>query len=456
MSYQARVLYDFDAENEGELTVAEGDIITVNHVEDEWAEATSKTGGQGYVPESFIEKISGGTSLPSPPPPNISDESDFSSDDDSNFDTLPKPKAKDLKKSSSRKNLNTVDVGQQIPVNIDMERMTCKWPQPSSSYTCTVGPGEKDQKLGGIKTFVTYGLTPSFNNIKVNRRFNQFDWIHQRLVAKYGSIIVIPPLPGRELGGKFEEGLLEKRQQGFQTFVNRICCHPVLSNCELWMSWITITDDKRRKEEKRRAEKDDLVGIKIVNTIHSSVATNYEMNSALEHDIKQFSNDMTKMKDAVKLMLASAETEMGQYNSTVQTELQTVGQAFCELGFAIKEDKPIFVKIGMNFENVSKLGHAHNIKEWKPVQELFIEYKGLVDSWRKLMANYELAKNRDQGENPHVFTKFKIAIAAEKAYFREVMNEEFNKLNKAFMEEKIGFYKQMTAKLEGVFNECWP
>ena len=49
-----------------------------------------------------------------------------------------------------------------------------------------------------------------------------------------------------------------------------------------------------------------------MNTIHSSVATNYEMNSALEHDIKQFSNDMTKMKDAVKLMLASAETEMGQ------------------------------------------------------------------------------------------------------------------------------------------------
>ena len=66
-----------------------------------------------------------------------------------------------------------------------------------------------------------------------------------------------------------------------------------------------------------------------------------------------------------------------------------MGQAFCELGFAIKEEKPIFVKIGMNFENVSKLGHAHNIKEWKPVQELFIEYKGLVDSWRKLMGKIQ-------------------------------------------------------------------
>ena len=46
MSYQARVLYDFDAENEGELTVVEGDIITVNNVLDEWAEAVNKSGEQ--------------------------------------------------------------------------------------------------------------------------------------------------------------------------------------------------------------------------------------------------------------------------------------------------------------------------------------------------------------------------------------------------------------------------
>ena len=55
-----------------------------------------------------------------------------------------------------------------------------------------------------------------------------------------------------------------------------------------------------------------------------------------------------------------------------------------------------------------------------------------------------------------MFTKYKIAIAAEKAYFKEVMNEQFNKMNKTFMEDKIGFYKQMTGKLEAVFNECWP
>ena len=73
--------------------------------------------------------------------------------------------------------------------------------------------------------------------------------------------------------------------------------------------------------------------------------------------------------------------------------MQTVGQAFCELGFAIKEEKPIFVKIGMNFENVSKLGHAHSNKEWRPIQELFIEYKGLVDHWRKLLGRLQPSKS---------------------------------------------------------------
>ena len=52
---------------------------------------------KGYVPESFIEKISGATDLPPPPPPNLSDDSDS----DSDFDTLPKPKPQGIK--SARK-----------------------------------------------------------------------------------------------------------------------------------------------------------------------------------------------------------------------------------------------------------------------------------------------------------------------------------------------------------------
>ena len=62
-----------------------------------------------------------------------------------------------------------------------------------------------------------------------------------------------------------------------QSFVNRMCRHPVLSqsevrpeyyvylsiidnDCQVWSHFLVCTDEKRWKTGKRRAEKDPLVG----------------------------------------------------------------------------------------------------------------------------------------------------------------------------------------------------
>lgn len=45
-----------------------------------------------------------------------------------------------------------------------------------------------------------------------------------------------------------------------QSFVNRMCRHPVLSQSEVWSHFLVCTDEKRWKTGKRRAEKDPLVG----------------------------------------------------------------------------------------------------------------------------------------------------------------------------------------------------
>ena len=57
---------------------------------------------------------------------------------------------------------------------------------------------------------------------------------------------------------------------------------------------------------------------------------------------------------------------------------------------------------------------------------------------------------------PTLFTNYKIAINAERSYFRQLMNEEFSNLNKVFLEEKIKFNKQITEKLETLHKNCWP
>jgi hypothetical protein len=40
-----------------------------------------------------------------------------------------------------------------------------------------------------------------FNNIQVSRRYKHFDWLHERLVAKF-SFIPIPPLPDKQIQGE--------------------------------------------------------------------------------------------------------------------------------------------------------------------------------------------------------------------------------------------------------------
>lgn len=45
-----------------------------------------------------------------------------------------------------------------------------------------------------------------------------------------------------------------------QSFVDRVCRHPILSQSDVWKHFITCTDEKRWKTGKRKAEKDALVG----------------------------------------------------------------------------------------------------------------------------------------------------------------------------------------------------
>ena len=41
------------------------------------------------------------------------------------------------------------------------------WEQSSDAYTCKIGTPNKGSKFGGMKSFVTYPLTPSFSGIQV-------------------------------------------------------------------------------------------------------------------------------------------------------------------------------------------------------------------------------------------------------------------------------------------------
>ena len=62
MSYEARVIYDFDAVSPEELGVKEGDTVTVVDagVGQGWVRARARDGREGVVPEAYLERADAG------------------------------------------------------------------------------------------------------------------------------------------------------------------------------------------------------------------------------------------------------------------------------------------------------------------------------------------------------------------------------------------------------------
>ena len=149
----------------------------------------------------------------------------------------------------------TITVPESEQVFIFMNEIGYFWKAIESHYTVTVTSPTMESKFKGIKKFIAYQLTPTFNNEPVSRRYKNFDWLHLRLVEKF-SLIPIPPLPDKQISGRYEEQFIEHRRVQLQEFVDWVCRHPILSICEVWMHFLTCKDQKKWKVGKRIAEKD--------------------------------------------------------------------------------------------------------------------------------------------------------------------------------------------------------
>ena len=59
MTFQAKVLYDFEAVGEGELSVRVGDIVTITNpgVGQGWWFGVGVDGKEGVVPEAYVERV---------------------------------------------------------------------------------------------------------------------------------------------------------------------------------------------------------------------------------------------------------------------------------------------------------------------------------------------------------------------------------------------------------------
>jgi len=510
------VLYDFEAEpNSSEMTIRQGEYLTVtnSNVGEGWWEGMNTSGQRGLFPAAYVEAVAASYQQPATetgqdrydqPDPFDSDFSDENGEStyqeigpsmtQSGYPTTqlppPPPPSDDTLSITSRSapvkrapkmfsksgdsyilGTTSVSVPQEERVFIYQTSVGFTWNQPESYYNVTIASPKNESKFGGLKTFTAYQLTPSNTNIVVSRRYKQFDWLHERLVDKF-TLIPIPPLPGKQQAGRFEEEFIEHRRAQLQEFINYMCNHPILSQSEVWKHFINCTDEKRWKAGKRKAEKDPLVGATFCASVNAP--EKQLLQSQVDSQMESCNHFYNQMSGAIKLIMAVSEDQIKKFQNTHKKDFQRIGESFSELAKALEVDErrlttdtilstavgrtaAIYIGIGKLFGDQPK-------RDWVPFSDKFHIYRGILSCYPDVLAEHRNAMQKRK-ECEHLTAEQKMGnvqmqevnrrtdvmsytVMAEMNQFRLERDQNMKQAMCELITAQIDFYRNIVEQLE--------
>ncbi|XP_055384190.1 sorting nexin-33 [Condylostylus longicornis] len=345
------------------------------------------------------------------------------------------------------------------------------WQNIASPYTVRVASPKKETKFKGMKSFIAYQLTPSFNNIAVSRRYKHFDWLHKRLVDKF-PLIPIPPLPDKQISGRYEEEFVEHRRVQLQEFVDWVCRHPVLSSCEVWMHFLTCTDEKKWKMGKRTAEKDPLVGFDYCTAIFPP--EKQLLQSYVDSQIDNCTAFVHAMDAAVKTLLSIAAEQTKRNQVVFKRDFQRIGDGFAELAKALEYDERRYStgeslstsvgKTGGYFILMGQIFGEQPKHDWIPFSDRFHIYRGILNSFPDILSAHKgamqkkkecerLTSDQKMGNAQLVEVGRRTdivsyAVLAEISHFRTERDVHLKQTICNLIDTQIEFYMKIVGKLQ--------
>ena len=144
-------------------------------------------------------------------------------------------------------------------------------------------------------------------------------------------------MPDKQISGRYEDQFIEHRRVQLQEFIDWVCRHPVVSSSEVWMHFLTCTDEKKWKSGKRAAEKDPLIGFSYCSAIFPPVK--HLLPLYVDDQIESCSAFSHAMDAAVKTLLTISfeQTKRNQIQS--RKDFQRMGEGFAELARSLEIDE---------------------------------------------------------------------------------------------------------------------
>lgn len=243
---------------------------------------------------------------------------------------------------------------------IDMGPLGPRWKENPRPFTCSIEDPTKQTKFKGIKTYISYRVTPSHTGHPVYRRYKHFDWLYNRLLHKF-TVISVPHLPEKQATGRFEEDFIEKRKRRLVLWMNHMTSHPVLSQYEGFEHFLMCTDDKQWKLGKRRAEKDEMVGAHFMLTLQ--IPSEHQDLQDVEERVDNFKTFAKKMDESVMQLTHVASELVRKHLGGFRREFQQLGNSFQSISQAFMLDPPhksdalnnAISHTGRTYENIGEM-----------------------------------------------------------------------------------------------------
>lgn len=343
------------------------------------------------------------------------------------------------------------------------------WSYPDAQLDCVVADPKKGTKLYGLKSYIEYQITPNTTNRPVNHRYKHFDWLYERLLDKFGSAIPIPSLPDKQVTGRFEEEFIKMRMERLQGWMIRMCRHPVVSNSDVFQLFLTYKDEKDWKMGKRKAEKDETVGVMIFSTIEPEAPDLDPIE--VEQKCEQFSRFTKAMDDGVKEVLTVGQEHWKRCTGPLPKEYQRIGKAFQNLSSVFTSSgyqgeatlTDAMTAAGKTYEEIAQMVAEQPKKDLHFLMETNNEYKGLLGCFPDTIGVHKAAIEKvKEGDKLVAASKIspqdKVTMAkrvstmsyslqAEMNHFHSNRIYDYNRVMQLYLEEQVKFYETIAAKL---------
>uniref|UniRef100_A0A8C2XBL1 Sorting nexin n=1 Tax=Cyclopterus lumpus TaxID=8103 RepID=A0A8C2XBL1_CYCLU len=335
------------------------------------------------------------------------------------------------------------------------------WSYPETQLDCVVADPKKGSKMYGLKSYIEYQITPNTTNRPVNHRYKHFDWLYERLLDKFGSAIPIPSLPDKQVTGRFEEEFIKVRMERLQGWMTRMCRHPVLSNSDVFQIFLTYKDEKDWKTGKRKAEKDETVGVMVFSTIEPEAAD----LDPVEQKCEQFSRFTKAMDDGVKEILTVGNEHWKRCTGPLPKEYQRIGKAFQNLSSVFTSSgyqgestlTDAMTAAGKTYEEIAQMVADQPRKDLHFVMETNNEYKGLLGCFPDTIGYHKAAIEKvKEGDKLVAASKItpqdkvtmakrvsimSYALQAEMNHFHSNRIYDYNRVMQLYLEEQVNFYE---------------